>query len=76
MFEVKLDEKLNKHIVAPVSAAKSDDYFIVCASEYDAKSLCAQITMGMIPEPVDNPLKYSSVGTHPNGITRLYRIKS
>lgn len=75
MFEVKLDEKLNKYIVAPLTTNDSDDYMIVCKNEYEAKSLCTQITMGMIPSPIDNPLKYKSNGVHPDGNIKIYNIK-
>jgi hypothetical protein len=75
MFEVKLDEKLNKYIVRPLLKKKSDDYIIVCKNEYEAKSLCIQITMGVIPSPIDNPLKYNSDGIHPDEKVRIYKIK-
>jgi len=75
MFEVKLDEKLNKYIVRPLLKKKSDDYIIVCKNEYEAKYLCTQITMGVIPSPRDNPLKYNSDGIHPDEKIRIYKIK-
>lgn len=75
MLEVRLDEKLNKYIVAALSTDKNADFVIVCKDEYEAKSICTQITMGMIPSPVDNPLKYQSCGVHPDGKTKIYNLK-
>ena len=75
MLEVKHDKNLNKYIVTPVGTEIQEDYLIECATELDAKSLCAQISMQMIPSPADNPLRYTSKGLHPNGHTRIFRLK-
>jgi hypothetical protein len=75
MLEVKHDKELKKYIVSPVGTDIQEDYLIECNSEFDAKSLCAQISMQMIPSPTDNPLNYTSKGMHPNGHTRIFRIK-
>jgi len=75
MLEVKLDTTLKKYIVAPLSSSGSDDYIIVCKNEYEAKSLCTQIAMGMIPSPIDNPLKYKANGIHPDGKSKIYNLR-
>lgn len=72
MLEVKLDQDLNKYTVAPMEFTDKNNYVIVCKSEYEAKSLCAQIMMGMIKSPADEPLKYSNIGNHPDGKRALY----
>lgn len=75
MLEVKLDEELKKYTVSPISKGNSDGYVIICKNEYEAKSLCTQIAMGMIPSPNNNPLKYKSSGIHPDGNRRIYSMK-
>lgn len=76
MYEVKIDSDLNKFIISVTGVKEQDDYVIVCTSEHAAKSLCAQITLQMIPSPSEAPLKYKLLGIHPNGRTNLYVLKS
>ena len=76
MLEVKFDKELDKFVVSPVGTDPQEDYLIQCANEFDAKSLCAQISMQMIPSPLINPLKYSSKGLHPNGHSRIFLLKA
>ncbi len=75
MYEVKLDTSLRKYLVLPIGTEKQKDYAIICKNEFDAKSVCAQITMQMLASPEEAPFKYSSKGVHPNGHTRLYSLK-
>ncbi len=75
MLEVKLDLHLKKYIVSPLNKKGKEDYLILCDSELIAKSLCAQISMELIPSPLTNPSKYSSFGVHPNGHTRILKYK-
>ncbi len=75
MLEVKHDKELGKFVIRPIGTDIHDDYVIECTTEFDAKSLCAQISLEMIPAPVDNPLKYHSRGLHPNGHTRIFIFK-
>ena len=70
-----LSLRLNKNVKRPLLKKKSDDYIIVCKNKYEAKSLCTQITMGVIPSPIDNPLKYNSDGIHPDEKIRIYKKK-
>lgn len=75
MLEVREDSKLGKYVISPLSNKPELDYMILCQSETEAKTLCFQVTMGMIKSPVDNPLLYNAVGIHPNGHTKLYQLK-
>jgi hypothetical protein len=75
MFEVKQDQKLGKFLVHPMGTDKQNDYAILCSSEFEAKNICAQIAMQMLPSPDESPFKYHSKGLHPNGTTRLYSLK-
>ena len=75
MYEVRKDSDLDKFLVCPLGTDPQNDYAIVCRTEYDAKSLCAQIAMQMIPSPVEAPHKYKRLGIHPNGRTELYCLK-
>ncbi len=75
MLEVKQDSKLGKYVISPLSNKPELDYMILCQTENEAKSLCFQVTMGMVKSPVDNPLLYNAVGIHPNGHTKLYQLK-
>lgn len=77
MFEVKFDKELNQFVIGRLGTSNDlEDYLIVSADEFAAKSLCAQISMQMIPAPTESPLKYQSIGLHPNGKTHLYSLKS
>ena len=49
MLEVKFDSDLDKYVVAPLANNGQEDFMVVCDSEYIAKSLCAQLSMQMIP---------------------------
>lgn len=66
MLEVKYVESLKKYVVSPLS--EEGKYKVVFESEKDAKSLCVQISMGMFPSPMDNPLKYQSAGVDQDGL--------
>ncbi|MCO4795240.1 MAG: hypothetical protein KC493_16095 [Bacteriovoracaceae bacterium] len=76
MLEVTLDTEIEKYVIKPLSKEVTEDYMIVCGSENEAKSLCVQVTMQMIPSPTSNPINYNSIGMHPNGHTRLFQYKN
>jgi hypothetical protein len=74
MLEAKLDSELQLYVVGPLIKEGKDDYLIICDSEYMAKSLCAQISMGMLQSPSEAPVNYQSKGLHPNGHTKLFKL--
>jgi len=75
MYEVKLDQELGQYVIQVVGTDSANDFAIVCNDEFEAKSLCTQITLQMIPTPNENPVNYKSHGLHPNGHTQLYILK-
>ncbi len=76
MLEVKFDSEFKRYMITPLNRKGNRDYIIMMNSEYEAKFLCTQISMGIILSPDSGPLSYKSVGLHSNGHTLLFEFKN
>lgn len=76
LLQVSKDTELGLFTVAPLEEPNPDKKFVVVfKDELEAKHFLVSLSRKEIPSPMENRQRYKMMGTHSDGLTKVYIYK-